>query len=279
VDPHRSPARVGRDGTLSLRVERRGAATVLAASRFTLPLQVLTPLALDGAALVVSMLNPTGAVLAGDRLRIDVEAEAGAHVLLTTPSATKVYRSDGPVAEQDVTLTVGAGAIVEWVPDHTIPFEGAAFRQRLQARVGPDATFLAVDAFAAGRVARGERWRFRRLDSALEVADDAGWIVYDRFTLSGEGEWAGLGYAEGAAYFATIVAVTPAPVDDLVAAVRGAGELLDGARVGVGRLRRRGVLVRCLADSAPALADAVEGVWRRLRTVSVGMEPVDLRKY
>ena len=54
--------RVGRDGTLRLRFERRGAATVLAGCRFTLPLQVLAPLALDDPAAVVSILNPTGGV-------------------------------------------------------------------------------------------------------------------------------------------------------------------------------------------------------------------------
>ena len=111
MDPHGPPARVGRDGTLSLRFERRGPATVLAGCRFTLPLQVLAPLALDGPSLVVSMLNPTGSVLGGDHLRIDARAEPGAHAVLTTPSATRVHRTDGPVAVQQVDLAVAPGAV------------------------------------------------------------------------------------------------------------------------------------------------------------------------
>jgi urease accessory protein len=279
VDPHGSPARVGRDGTLSLRLERRGAATVLAGCRFTLPLQVLTPLAFDGPALVVSMLNPTGAVLGGDHLTIDVHAGAGAHGLFTTPSATKVYRSDGPVSVQDVEISVSPGAVVEWVPDHTIPFAGAAFRQRLRARVGAGATLVVLDAFAAGRVARGERWRFRLLESALEITDDDGWLLHDRFVLAGGERWAELGFTEGAPYFATIAVVSPVPVDALASAVAAATGVIAGGRTGVGRLPRRGILVRCLAQTAPALGDTVRAVWDAVRTVAMRMPPVDLRKY
>jgi urease accessory protein len=289
VDPQGSPARVGRDGSLSLRFERRGAATVLAGCRFTLPLQVMTPLALDvpgraGAPpetrpCVVSLLNPTGCVLGGDDLRIEVCAGPGAHALLTTPSATKVHRADGPAAVQDVRLTVGPGAVLEWVPDHTIPHAGAAFRQRLRAAVAAEATLMVVDAFAVGRVARGERFRFRQLESALLITDDEGWLVHDRFVLGGEAVWAGLGFCEGMPYVATIAVVTPVPVATLAQAAADALAAVGGARGGVGRLPRRGVLVRCVAESAPALGDAVRGVWGAVRDVAVGTAALDLRKY
>jgi urease accessory protein len=288
VDPHGSPARVGRDGTLSLSFERRGAASVLAGCRFTLPLQVMTPLALGmhGAAsggsaepCVVSLLNPTGCVLGGDRLRIDVSAGAGAHALLTTPSATKIHRADGPAAVQEVSLAVASGAVLEWVPDHAIPHVGASFRQCLRAHVATDATLVVVDAFAVGRVARGERFRFRLLDSALRITDDEGWLLHDRFVLGGEPGWGGLGFCEGASYIATIVVVTPGPVEKVTRAAADTLSTVAGARGGVGRLPRRGILVRCLAETAPALGDAVHGVWAAVRAAVLGAGAPDLRKY
>ena len=279
MDSQGPPARVGRDGSLSLRFERRGAATVLAGCRFTLPLQVLTPLALDGPALVVSMLNPTGSVLGGDHLRIDARAEPGAHVLLTTPSATRVHRSDGPVAVQEVELAVAAGAVMEWVPDHTIPHAGAAYRQRLRAHLAADATLLVVDAFATGRVARGEQFRFRTLESTLSVTDDAGWLLHDRFVLTGDVGWAGLGFCEGAPYLATAVVVTPSPVPPVARAVADALSSVPGIRGGVGVLPRRGLLARCLAETAPALGDAVRAVWDAVRATALGEAALDLRKY
>jgi urease accessory protein len=168
---------------------------------------------------------------------------------------------------------------MEWVPDHTIPHAGSAFRQRLRAHVAADATLLVVDAFAAGRVARGEQFRFRLLESALSITDDEGWLLHDRFVLTGGGGWAGLGYCEGAPYLATVAAVTPAPIAVVARAVADALAAVPGARGGVGMLPRRGILVRCLADSAPALGDVVLATWNAVRGAALGAAALDLRKY
>ena len=214
--------RVGRDGALGLRFERRGAATVLAGCRSVLPLQVLAPVALADAAAVVSVLNPTGGVLGGDRLTVDVAVGPGAHACLTTPSATRVYRAAAGPAVQRVRIVLAPGAAVEWVPDHTIPSAGAALRQTLEVDAGEGATLIAVDAFAAGRVARGEAWRFARLDSTLSVRAAAGPVLYDRLVLGPGERWSGLGLTDGRPYFATVVVVAAGGLDDLAAALPAA---------------------------------------------------------
>jgi urease accessory protein len=273
------PARIGRDGALRLDFERRGAATVLARSRSTLPLQVLAPLALEGPAAVVSILNPTGGLVGGDRLVVDVTVGPAAHACLTTPSATKVYRTGGDPARQEVTLRLGAGAVCEWVPDHTIPFAGSALCQRIVVDAGDGACLILVDAFAAGRVGRGEAWAFRRLDSAVTVRDAKGWLLRDRFVLAdGDGlAPGGLGAAEGRPYFASVVVVAD-DVDgfrrEVGARFPAGGEVAAAA----GSLPRRGALVRCLAPSAPALLDALETLWAAARRHVLGLPPLPLRK-
>ena len=52
---------------------------MLTGCRFMLPLQVLAPVTLDDPAAVVSLLNPTGGVLGGDRLVSDLVLGEGAH--------------------------------------------------------------------------------------------------------------------------------------------------------------------------------------------------------
>ena len=274
-----SPPRVGRDGALALAFERRGPATVLARSRSTLPLQVLAPLALDDPAAVVSILNPTGGLVGGDRLAIEVTVGADAHACLTTPSATKVYRTADEPAVQEVTLRLHPGAVCEWVPDHTIPFPGAGLRQRIVVDAGPGARLILVDAFAAGRVGRGEAWTFRLLESALEVRDAAGFVLRDRFVLDGTGalDPAGLGITGGRPYFASLVVVA----DDVEAFRREvAAGFPAGAEVVVaaGALPRRGALVRCLAPGAPALLDALDRLWAAARRHVLGLPPLALRK-
>jgi urease accessory protein len=282
VDPRGPVAppltRVGRDGRLHLRFARRDGRTVVAGTRSTVPLQALAPLAFDDPAAVVSMLTPTGGLAGGDRLEVEAVVEAGAHGCLTTPAATKVYRTLGPAAEQEVCLVVGAGATLEWVPDHTIVFGGAAFRQRITARLGPGARLILVDAFAAGRVARGEAWRFDRLESVLSVRDDAGWLLWDRWALAGSAGWAGLGLAEGCPYFATVAVFGPGDPalarHALDAALAGA----PGVSAGVGVLGRGGVVGRVLAREAPALLAALEAAWAAARRHALDLPPLALRK-
>src|SRR5256884_5737344 len=204
ADPE--PARVGRDGALSLALEGRGGATVLGRCRYPLPLQWLAPLALDDRAAVVWVLNPTGGLVGGDRLAIDVVVGPAAHACLTTPSATKVYRTAGAPAEQHVRLRLGGGAILEWVPDHTIPFPGSAFCQAIDCELDDDATLILTDAFAAGRIARGEAWQFALLESAVTVRDRRGPILHDRFVLTARGAAQGLGFVEDHPYFGSFVA-------------------------------------------------------------------------
>lgn len=276
-------ARVGRDGALRLGFARRGPATVIAGCRFTLPLQVLAPMALDDPAAVVSILNPTGGLVGGDRLEIDVQAGAGAHAVLTTPSATRVYRAEGEPTVQTVRLSVGPRAVVEWVPDHTIPFAGSALRQAIDVELDETAGLILVDAFAAGRVAAGEAWRFALLESAISIRDPGGWLLHDRFVLRGptrkdDPAFDGLGFTESHPYFASI-AVVGAFDRDRFAADVGSLDASGGAtKVGVAVLPRRGALVRCLASSAPALLCAVEGCWRLARAAMLGLPPLALRK-
>src|SRR5207245_410576 len=202
LTPATTASRVGRDGALALRFERRGDRSVLAGCRWRLPLQVLAPLALDDAAAIVSILNPTGGLVGGDR--------------------------------------------------------------------------LLVDAFAAGRVARGEAWRFALLDSALSLRDAHGWLLHDRLVLRDGAPGPGLGSAEGRPYVATVAVIADAGLAAFVDDVTALGG--DDAEVGAGLLPRRGALVRCLAADAPALARTLDGVWAAARRRVLGRPPLALRK-
>jgi urease accessory protein len=250
------------------------------AQRFALPLQALAPIALDdtGEALVM-LLNPTGGVLGGDVLDTRVELGAGARACLTTPSATRVYRSAGPAAAQRFTARVGPGAVLQYVPDHVIPSRGARLVQRTELFLDEGAAAFAVDAWAAGRVASGEAWAFHLLDTAIAARDRRGPLVLERACLSDGQRWDGLGAAEGRPYMATVLALAPdrsswAPLE----AALDQALHVSGALGGVSPLARGGLLARVLAASAPELRAAVDGLWSAWRAETLGAPPLALRK-
>ena len=124
MNSERNPERVGRDGYLRLQFERRGQRTILSQSRFTLPLQALTPLALEDGTAYLMLLNPTGGVLGGDHLLTEIVQEKETHVCLTTPSATRIYRTAEKPAVLQTVIRLGEGATLEYLPDHVIPHTG-----------------------------------------------------------------------------------------------------------------------------------------------------------
>src|SRR5438552_1917736 len=109
LTPATTASRVGRDGALALRFERRGDRSVLAGCRWRLPLQVLAPLALDDAAAIVSILNPTGGLVGGDRLVVDVAVGAGAGLAAFVDDVTALGGDD---AEVGAGLLPRRGALV-----------------------------------------------------------------------------------------------------------------------------------------------------------------------
>jgi urease accessory protein len=244
---------------------------------YTLPLQVLAPIRLGDPAVVVSVLNPTGGLVGGDRLQLEVAVGPGAHACLVTPSATKVYRTAGAVAQQDVHLRVAADGALEWAPDHTIAFAGSALRQRIDVELEAGSRLILFDAYAAGRVARGEAWRFARLESAVTVCQGTRAILRDRFALCHDGPWASVGGSDGFPYFGSFLLVGEADMAELARALtRALGRA--GATGGASPGPRGGLIGRLLAPSAPVLVDALAAVWAVARRTLLGLPPLALRK-
>jgi urease accessory protein len=273
---------VGRDGLAALRLARRGDDTVLVERRFRTPLQVLEPLTFPGdPAAGLMLLNPTGGVLGGDHLETQLRLDAGAHAVVTTPSATRVYGCRADAATLVTTAAVGLGAVLEYVPDHLIPHPRARVVQRLSVRLAPAARLLLWDAWALGRVARGEAWTFDRLQSAVRVDGANAPVFIDRASLrGGRGALAGLGGAEACGYVAWWLAVS----DETYDWARLADELSDvvaavpGLRAAGSALGRGGCAVRVLAGAAHELLDAQRLLWSHTRTRWLGLAPIDLRK-
>ncbi len=201
-------------------------------------------------------------------------------VCLTTPSATRVYRSAGPPARQRLVAEIAEGATLEYVPDHLIPSPGARLVQSTELRLARGAVAIVADGWAVGRVARGERWQFDALDLGLEARDDRGLLLKERAMLSGRTEWARLGAADGHDYVGTFAALAPARDgwESLAVALGDAAGAVPGAVVGVAALARGGAMGRVLARSAPALRGALDALWSAARGALLGRPPLDLRK-
>lgn len=123
------------------------------------PLRVLRSLYPEGPNVCHHVLvHPPGGLVGGDTLDIQVHAAAGAHALITTPGATRFYRSEGEPALQRTRLTLEAGARVEWLPLEAIAYNGCLARNQLELELAPGAELLAWDITALGLPHANQPW-------------------------------------------------------------------------------------------------------------------------
>ena len=254
---------------------RVGRRTILERAFSTAPLRVPPPIELGGAA-YTTLLNASGGVVAGYAFEHRIHLGLGAHVVLTTQSATRVYRSTGETSRSSITIRVGPDAVLEWVPDPVIPYAGSRYDQRLAVDVAEGGLAIVADAWAAGRLARGERWAFASFTNEVCIDLAGRPAVRERYALA-PGDAAAL---EGWPYVAAWYAVGGRSIDWDAAAARlgDVVESLGPHAYGGATSLSCGVAVRLVAASAPALLDAGARVWDILRRAALGAAPPALRK-
>jgi urease accessory protein len=167
---------------LGLRFEARAEHTYLAERRHRGPLLIQRPFHPEGGPCHVYVVHPPGGIVAGDRLSLDVSCGEGAHALLTTPAATKFYRSEGREAIQDQQLAATAGAI-EWLPQETIFYPGARVRSGTHVRLTRGSRFIGWEIPCLGLPARNQPFDAGALSLDLELWVDGAPRFIDRLRL------------------------------------------------------------------------------------------------
>lgn len=286
----KTPARfatelVGRVGELTLDYAKRDHRTIISHSYFTTPWKLLPPIYLDDTGAAYTLLvNPSGGLVGGDHLSIDMSLDQDAHVLISSPSANRVYRTEGMISAQHINITVGPGAILEWFPEHTIPFAGSRFRQILHATLAPGATLLLWDAVASGRIAREERWAFTDLENEIRITTASGRSLLERYVLDPATDLGCVGLAEEWNYVASFYVVndTVAPevwsgLEAKIAAILDTrpAEVLGG----VSTPSVPGLAIKILTRTAPDLTSLLDALWAAVREELWNLPPVSLRKY
>ena len=260
-------------GSLSLAYRRdtlRGAARSVLHDRHDGPLRVLASLHPEGPAVCHNVLvHPPGGLVGGDALDIAVTLAPDAHALLTTPGATRFYRSADAPAVQRLRATLEGGARLEWLPLETIAYSGCIAENRMRFELAPGAEMIGWDLLALGLPASDQPFERGRFTQSLELPGrwlERGVIdAADRRLLDSPLGWAGQRVL-ATLWFAAGSTLPAARRDALLAAARGVADA-DALRASAGATAvHDGVVVlRVLAprvEPAMALLTRVWGAWR-----------------
>ena len=221
------------------------------------------------------ILHTAGGIVGGDDLQIDIELQPASQAVITTAAASKIYGSNGKLATQAIVQNVDADASLEWLPQETIIFNGAIFRQHLQVNLAPTATWLGWEISRFGRTASGEKFTSGDWKSATAVYRERKPVWIDRQWLRGDELVNSPHSLAGYPIVGSLAWIDRPVCKDLVTEIRS---LFDGepSKIGVTRLTE-GLLCRYRGDSTTEVRHWFTAVWHLLRQSFLDSKPISLR--
>ena len=227
-------------GTLSLDIDCRDGRSIAVRQYHDGALRILRPHYLDETGQVCYVIvNPGGAYLGGDSYLIEVSVAAGAELLLTTQSATKIYRTPNDRAQQCTHLKLGERARLELLPDPLIAYREASYGQVTRVDMDPTASLV-----MAGLP----------VDSSCFMAE----------------------YTHLGSLLVMDARVDRALADELLAVL---APVDPAGQLGITLLDGPGLAVRALSHSTELLNELLAAAVDLLRARWHGQEPLNLRKY
>ncbi|HCY16887.1 MAG: urease accessory protein ureD [Curvibacter sp. GWA2_64_110] len=121
------------------------------------PLRVLQSLYPEGDAVCHNVLvHPPGGLVGGDTLAIKIEVQADAHGLVTTPGATRFYKSATEPAVQSVHARLAPDARLEWLPLEALAYNQCRAENKAVFELAPGAELMGWDITALGLPEAGQ---------------------------------------------------------------------------------------------------------------------------
>ncbi|GAA1411757.1 urease accessory protein UreD [Glutamicibacter uratoxydans] len=272
-------------GELRLDIGRRAGRDIAVSQYSRGALRVFRPHYLDASGQVCyTVINPGGAYLGADRYGIQITVRSGSSLLLTTQSATKIYKTPQGPAEQHMVIDLEDDAVLEYIPDQLIAYRDATYEQDTVVRMGKRASFVMCEVLTPGWSPDGRQFSYDKLRLRTEVLVDGKLAALDNLWIEpAEQAIDSSLYFNEATHVGMLLAVDARIDAAMVAELRelsyqAAAEQRDPVQVGISLTALHGVAVRTLGTSTESANAVLMSVVDYLRARLRGQEPMNLRK-
>lgn len=135
----------------------------------------------------VLVIHPPGGIVGGDILELNVKLKDGSKGLISTPAATKFYRSKGRLAKQVQAIDMSDSCELEWLPQETLFFDQSVSENVLSFNLNnSNNKLIAWDIVGLGRPASGEGFDNGILAQSLELTIEGSLVFVDRLNVDGK---------------------------------------------------------------------------------------------
>lgn len=223
------------------------------------------------------ILHPPGGIVGGDSLNIDVLCEENTTTLITTPGASKFYKSNGFTACQNQNLMVKEHACLEWLPQETILFDTARVDSSTRVQLSEKASFIGWEIVSFGRPACKEEFVQGMFKQSYEIWKDNEPLLIDRVIINDRAE-----------VFNSLWGLQTLPVMGLLTVVNNDSSKLTIACLKIQEMiddvSRLSVTVigsvlvcRCLDTNSMSIRNRFIEIWKIIRLLVLDKEPCEPR--
>lgn len=262
---------------LDLRLERRADKSILRERKHYGPLRLQKPFYPEGADVChLYVLHPPGGVVGGDQLELNVKLEKQAFALVTTPGATKFYRSQGACARATQTFHVASQASLEWMPQETIYFSGSQVNMKTLVHLQKGAHFTGWEISCFGQPASDQLFHDGMCRQNFELYIDGQPHFLDRTKVEGTHEilkanWGLMNFSASATFL-----ITPA-TENMLNKIKKSVELKtnitqNSEGILTATLIDDILICRALSHEAEWIKNQFFKIWQNLRPLSLNRE-------
>ncbi|MBQ9624813.1 MAG: urease accessory protein UreD [Clostridia bacterium] len=214
--------RYPQDTVVNLRMERDGEKTIVKDVYYTAPLKTMPPYKTDYGLASVMILSTSSGIMSGDRFNINIEIGENCRSEVTSQSYEKIHKMEEGHAERVNTIKVEKGAILNYMPQPTIPFSRSAFENVTNIELEDESSKLIYhEILSGGRKHYGELFGYTYFQNLTNIFVGGKRVFRDNTYFDPEAfNMEGFGMYEGYTHLSNVVVVNFGNSKELVKELR-----------------------------------------------------------
>jgi urease accessory protein len=253
--------------------------TYLTDSLHRLPLKVHQMQGEEGELMVYVTASSPG-IFNGDQYTISCRVSEGAHLYLSSLSATELRPSfENEKGRQQQTFHLEKNSTFEYMPEPVIPFKGSNFHGTTSVYLNEGAQAIIGEIITAGRVGMGETFQYQSLTSGFEVFWQDQLLIWDSLRFNPKSGLTGNGILEAFTHAGTLwllsEQITTGHLHHIQETILSETKKVD-CYGGASLLHKNGLVVRLLGNSAESLQQVMKACWDYFRQELIHKQPLVL---
>lgn len=210
------------DSVANIKMTCEDGKTILKHVYFTSPLKIITPFNTEYGLTRVMLLSSSSGIMAGDVYKITADIGEGCRSEITSQSYDKIHKMEEGHAERTNVMNVAKNAILNYMPQPTIPFKKSAVKNVTQINLEDETSKLIYhDILTSGRVHYGESFEYTFFQNLTDIYQGGKRIYRDNTYYDPEKfDMKGFGMYEGYTHLSNIVIVNFGDTKELIKEIR-----------------------------------------------------------